>query len=127
MTDTYLPSLSIGFDPGRQIGIPDRKESETVDIDIWDCQIEIRTMSAKQRADILEKVMDKDGKINSNKLTPHMIIASCFDPETGERVFSDEDSEWLMDKSSGPIEKIMSIAMKMSGLTKDAFEDAEKN
>jgi hypothetical protein len=102
-------------------------KKEIIEIEEWDCSIEIRTMTAKQRATILDKVMNDKGNMDHDLFHGYMITVSCFDPETGEMIFSTEDTEWLMEKSSGPIERIMSSVMKLSGLNKGAIEDAEKN
>jgi len=102
-------------------------KKEIVKIAVWDCSIELRTMTAKQRAFVLNESMNDDGKIQHDKLHAQMLIACCFDPETQERIFSQDDSEWLMEKSSGPVELLVSKAMRISGLTKDATEQAEKD
>ena len=98
-----------------------------IEIPEWECSIEIRTMTAKQRADILNEVTDDSGKLDHSKLGPFMIIASCFDPETGELIFTKDDVEMIMSKASGPVEKLMSEAMTLSGFGKDAVKEAEKN
>lgn len=102
-------------------------EKEVITIDVWDCDIEVRTMTAKQRANILNKVMTEDGKIEHDNFHAMMIIYSCYDPETGEKVFDDKDKDWLLEKSAGPIELLVSKIMKHSGLSKDALVEAEKN
>lgn len=102
-------------------------QKEILEIKEWDCSIEIRTMTAKQRARILDKVMDEKGQINHDLFHGYMIAVCCFDPETNEQIFDAEDADWLMDKSSGPVERIMTAVMKLSGLNKGAVETAEKN
>ena len=103
-------------------------KSEVMHIAEWDCDIEVKTMSAKQRADIIQTVMNEEGKISDNmKFQSLMITASCYDPETHELIFSDEDTDWLMEKNSSVIERIAAKIMKFSGFSKDAIEEAEKN
>lgn len=102
-------------------------KEELVEIPAWDCSILMKSMTAKQRSSILNEVMDEEGKIQHEKLHAQMIIACCYDPETGERIFSPEDDQWLMDKSCGPVELLVGKAMQISGLAKGALEQAEKN
>jgi hypothetical protein len=102
-------------------------KKEILEIEEWDCSIEIRTMTAKQRAVILDKVMGDKGNMDHDLFHGYMITVSCFDPETGELIFQPDDAEWLMEKSSGPIERIMTSVMRLSGLNKSAIEEAEKN
>lgn len=103
-------------------------KKEIVRVEAWDdIDIEIRTMSAKIRSDILGQVMDEKGKINHDKFHALMIIASCYEAGTDNLIFTDDDAEWLMNKAVGPIELIVSKVMKLSGLSKDAMDTAEKN
>lgn len=102
-------------------------KKEIVHLDTWDCDIEVRTISAKERSNIVSKAMDKDNKIKNDILHSLMIIASCYDPETGEKIFQDGDHEWLLEKSSNPIEKLSASVMRLSGLSKDSMDEAEKN
>ena len=84
-------------------------------------------MTAKQRANVLNEVMDDNGKMNHNRFHGLMIIYSCYDTETNELIFTENDIDWLLDKSAGPIETLASKITKLSGLSKNAVEEAEKN
>jgi hypothetical protein len=61
------------------------------------------------------------------KFQAGLIVASCFDPDTGEQIFTDGDYEMIMDKSAGVIEHLASRAMDLSGLNREAVTVAEKN
>lgn len=100
---------------------------EIVEIPEWNCSIEIRSMTAKQRAKILDKVTGETGSIDNDLFFSYMIVSSCFDPGNGELIFDMSDVDWIMDKASGPIEKLMSNIMRISGLSKGSVEEAEKN
>jgi len=100
---------------------------EIVHVPQWDCDVEARTMSGLERAMLLGGCIGKDGNVIQSKFQSGLLIACLHDPETGEKLFSESDAEWLMGKSSGAIEKLASVAMRLSGLTKEAMEDAEKN
>jgi hypothetical protein len=92
----------------------------------WDCNIEVRTMTALQRAILLSTCVDKNGEILNEKFQAAIIIGCCFDPKTGQKIFTEQDENWIMEKSAGPIERISQIAMKLSGLTGQTVEQAEK-
>lgn len=101
---------------------------EIVVLDEWDgAEIEVRTMTASQRTKLLKECTDRDGNIVHDKFQAGLMIACCFDPETGEALFNEDDSDWLMEKSAGPIEKITATALSVSGLNKEAIKKAEKN
>jgi len=102
-------------------------KTEIVDISEWDVKIEIRTMSAKQRAELLTSSVGEDGKFVQKSFQAGLVISCCYDPETKEKIFSPEDGDWLMDKAAGPIENLATRISKISGLSKLAMEQAEKN
>ena len=102
-------------------------KSEKVTIPEWDVTVELRTMKAIDRAKLLKDCVDKQGNVIGEKFQAGLIIASCFDPETGERVFDNGDFDLLMDKAAGPIEELASTAMRISGLNRDTMTAIEKN
>jgi hypothetical protein len=93
----------------------------------WDVTLELRTMKAIDRARLLKSCVDKEGNVIGERFQAGLIIASCYDPETGEKVFEDGDFEFLMEKSAGVIEYLAGIAMNISGLNRDSLKAAEKN
>ena len=117
-----------------EVSIKDRIKSagdvqkEIVDLPEWDdVAIEVRTMTARQRAKMFSSCVDKKGDIINDKFQAAVLIACCYDPETEAPIFVAADESWLMDKSAGPIEKLANVAMRLSGLSKDITNDIEKN
>jgi len=102
-------------------------KKEVVHVSQWDCDVEVRTMSGLERAMLLGRCMDKDNNVIQDKFQSGVLIACLYDPETGEKLFSEADADWLIKKSSGAIEKLAGAAMRVSGLTREAMETAEKN
>ena len=102
-------------------------KKEIIHVPQWDCDVEARTMSGLERAMLLGACMDKDNNVIQDRFQSGLLIACLYDPETGEKLFAESDADWLMKKSSGAIEKLASTVMRLSGLTKEAMEDAEKN
>ena len=108
-------------------------QNETLDIKEWRVKVEIRSMTGTQRAKILNADIEVDEKqpnqsrVMFEKLYPDVIIACAFDPTTGEPIFAPEDKDWLMEKSCGPVERLALAGMRLSGLSANALEKAEKN
>ena len=98
-----------------------------IDIPEWGVTVEVRTMKAIDRARIIKACMDDKGKVIGEKFQAGLVIASCFDPNTGEKVFMDDDYDFIMGRSAGVIEYIASTAMEISGLNREALVVAEKN
>lgn len=101
-------------------------KEELVKIEEWDVEVIVKSMTGLERANFLKNSAGKDGSFDFEKLYPQLVIATTFDPETGEKLFSKEDRDILNSKSAGAIEKIAKIALKMSGLGDDSMDDIKK-
>lgn len=103
-------------------------KSETIKVEEWgNAVIEIRGMSGKERANMLKNSIDKDGKADIEKLYPELIIATCFDPNDGKKLFEKTDRDILNSKASTAIEKVAKVAMRLSGMEAETIEEIEKN
>jgi len=89
--------------------------------------IEVRTMSAAGRMRAAEFAANKNGEVNNLKWNRAVVAECCYDPETGEKAFSYEDTEWLFDKGAGPVAILQQKALELSGLLASSLTDAEKN
>lgn len=102
-------------------------QSETVTIDEWGVEVEVRGMNGSARARLLQNVMDKQGNINLEKMYPELLITTVFDPHSGEQVFQITDQELINAKSGSALDKVAQVAMRLSGLQPGAVQDKEKN
>lgn len=94
---------------------------ELMEIKEWGVKVEVRTMTARQRARVMENAIDPvTGKSSISIIYPEIAIACVFDPESGEPVFTIDDKDALLEKSGAVLEKIASKAMTLSGLTEEA-------
>lgn len=100
-------------------------KSELVTVPQWDVKIEVRTMSGFKRAELLQSCLTDDNDFDQDKWQGGLIIETAHDPETGEKVFTQEDAEWLMQKSSAPLELLAATATRINGLAPGALKDAE--
>jgi len=93
---------------------------ELMDIKEWGVKVEIRTMTARERATMLENAVDPvSGKTSISNMYPEIAIACVYDPETKEPVFTHADKDALLDKSGAVLENIAQRAMQISGMTTD--------
>lgn len=99
---------------------------ELFNVPLWDVEVEIRTMTASERSKMLNSAMDKDGNLDLEQLYPRILIATVFDPKSGEKVFDADDVAALQNKSASAVESVAQKAMTLSGLTPDAVDDAGK-
>lgn len=102
--------------------------SEQLPIPEWGCTVEVRGMTAQQRAQFLEDNFDDKGKpvVSPLSLYPGLVVAHTFDPATGERVFTDADVDALGEKAALVLERIAQKALSLSSLQPSAVDDAAK-
>lgn len=105
----------------------DDSQREIVMIPEWGFEVEIRGMSGASRASMTQDTADNNGNVNFNKMMPNLIVGSIYDPETGEQVFDDADASTVMAKSGSALDRIMTVAMRLSGFGADAIEEAGKD
>ena len=99
-------------------------EREVVEVPEWDCTIEVRSPSGEARGRIAAVVNDTDA--NYQLLYPALLLPSLFDPESGERIFGDDDGEVLNAKNGAILERLATVALRLSGVTVEAVEEAKK-
>ena len=104
------------------------------DIPEWDVTVEIRSMTARSRAQFVAEMSSDDGTIGGltdpgriEGMWWHVISQTCFDPATGELAFEDGDEEWLFEKNAKVVNDLANECMTASGLTEEAQGDAGKD
>jgi|SRR5581483_8451560 len=89
--------------------------------------IEIRSMSVLDKAKLLKNA-SKDGEVDAEKWYPWVVLTCCFDPETGERAFTEEDLEWLTSKSSDVVQLLAVRCLSLSAMGSGrVVEEAKKD
>lgn len=88
-------------------------------------KIEIRSMSGAERSRFLTETR-KPGSDDAdlNKFYPMIVVLTAYDPETGERIFGDNDMEDLNLKSSGALELVASAALRLNGISAGSVDAA---
>lgn len=104
-------------------------EAEQYDIPEWDVAVEIRSMSARQRANMNNVIEDDGTASEKQELMWGYLLCSCvFDPETGDPVFTEDDMEWLLtDKSFAVIDKLTAKCLEVSSVNREAVDEAGKS
>lgn len=98
---------------------------EKMEIAEWGVTVEVRPMSVRGRAEVYETSVGGDGEPVVADFYPALVIASTFDPESGEKVFTNDDAQWLAEQPGGPVWKIAERALQISGLTEKALESGK--
>lgn len=102
-------------------------QSEIVDVPEWGVTVEVRGMNGADRSRILEMASaSDDGRIGIGTMYVETVIASTYDPDTGERVFSAADRDMLMGKSAAAIDRLASVGMRLSAMDAEAQDNAKR-
>ena len=99
---------------------------EMVDVPEWGFTFEVRSMTAAERTHIME-MAQKAGQVDLSLVYPEIIIATTFNPETGEKVFTSEHSEALMAKNAAALDRLAKVGLRLSGMTEEAADAAGKD
>lgn len=99
--------------------------AEDLEVSEWGITIEVRGMSSKERAKLL-KASTIDGTVDMVRWFPDLIIATVYDPETGEKVFERADRDAVNAKSGAAIAAIAEVAARLSGLGETDVEIAKE-
>lgn len=100
--------------------------SETVPVDEWDTDVEVRSISLGERQAMMQELMDEEGNVEMALIEAHYIARCAFDPETGARIFADDDIEFIQSLPAGTADKVGHVAVRLSGMNEAAKEDAAK-
>lgn len=101
-------------------------ETELIEVEKWGVKIEIKGMSGLHRAQFLQGFSKEDGSVDYERLYPFLVIATAYDPDTGEKIFSDDDVPALNQKSGKVLETLGQAALKLSGMGADSIAQEGK-
>jgi hypothetical protein len=96
---------------------------ELLEVPEWGVTVEIRSMTAGQRATLTEGVTSD--KVDVSNMYAKTVIATVFDPATGLPVFTDQDREAILSKNGAVIERLATKALGSSGLSEKAVDQAQ--
>ena len=104
--------------------------AELYDIPEWGVKVEIKSMTARSRAHFVGEMGGEDVERTPERIESlwwHIILTTCYDPDTGERVFDDEDRDFVFEKNALVVENLANKCLEVAGLTQDAEDDMGKD
>lgn len=99
-------------------------------------EVEVRELTAAGQDEwdeeyFSKEVKDEEGKTQflpeNRNLRARFLVRVLFDPETGERIFSNEDAEMLGQLPGQALSEPFRVARELNGLSVPAVEDEGKN
>ena len=100
---------------------------ELVKVKEWNLDIEVRGMTGAERTRILDLAMGKDQEVNLQMVYPEIVIATAFDKDTGEQIFTPADRTALLSKSANALDRLATVGMRLSGFTAETTDAMGKD
>lgn len=102
---------------------------ELVDVPEWEVKILCRALNAEKRIEAQIAAYDEKTKRVDYRSVFHLIVmAGCFNPTTGRKVFTSSHRDALMrEQDGGVIERLGLTILRLSGMLLGDSERAKKN
>jgi len=107
----------------------DDTKIEDVDIPEWGGIIRLRSLSGRERDAFEASLRVRDGKhtvVALENYRAKLVARSAINPDTGARVFTDEQIHLLGEKNAAVLQRLYDVATALSGM-EDAEEDLAGN
>jgi hypothetical protein len=105
--------------------VTDDLETEIVELPKWGVTIQVRGLDGVHRSEFQARIAaareesDENDPTTISAVEKALLVESCFDPEDGSQCFDESDVEMLWTKNGAYIGKLVTAAMKVSGLSQD--------
>jgi hypothetical protein len=103
--------------------------TETVSVPEWGGEVLVRGLSGSERDAFEDATLEQVGKsrkVNLANVRARLCALSIVD-ENGKRMFSDGEVRALGRKSAAALDRVFSVAQRLSGLTDEDVEELAKN
>jgi hypothetical protein len=109
------------------LAIQNDTPSELVEIPEWDVKVLVKGFTLGAKDDFLASILDVNTKEpNIRAFNVGVLVGTCYDPESGEKLFTEDDIVVLKQKSAAAIDRLVQVGQKLSGLTEEAVDVAAK-
>ena len=110
------------------------KGYEDVDVPEWNdgeaCKVRVGMMSARDKDQFESeqfsiKVVNKqpDVEMHLENKSARLAARCIIDPETGRRMFSDDEIEILAEKSGAALARVVAVAQRLNGISNKDLKD----
>ena len=101
---------------------------EIYDVPEWGVKIEVRSLTARARSILHGEWATENGDERAvHDGWGQIVSKTCFDPDTGELIFDDDDEEMFLGKNAKVVTDLANFCMDASGLTKESQDTLGKD
>lgn len=104
-------------------------ESQVVAVPEWGGDVMVKGLTGAERDAFERRIVEMRGKKTQVNLTNirAKLVALCAVDKDGKRIFTDADVVALGGKSAAALDRVFTVAQKLSGLTTEDVDELEKN
>jgi len=112
---------------------------ETVEVEEGGGAVIVRAMRAKERDEYEAGIINRKIVAQGRRTQVEMefnddyfvnlkarLIVRCIIDENGERLFTNDDADWLGTKNAAAVNKVAEVAQRLSGITQEDMESLGK-
>lgn len=102
---------------------------ELVEVPEWGGSVYVRALTGAERDAFEASVVEQRGKsakMNLRNIRAKLVALTVVG-EDGKRLFSDADANLLGEKSAAALDRVFTVAQRLSGLRDEDVEDLAKN
>jgi hypothetical protein len=106
------------------------ERTELVKVPEWNnMEILCKNLTGADRAQLASMLkMDAEtNQVTTKSNSADVVVLGAYNPETGDRIFTQSQKVALLMKNNAPLERLASVIQRLSGLTKEKADEAEKN
>lgn len=103
-------------------------KTETVAVPQWGGEVIVQELTGGERDAFEQLISEKkqgNGSIDFKGIRATLVALSVVD-ESGQKIFTKDDIDELDGKSAKALDAIFEVSQKLSGMSKEAIEDAKK-
>lgn len=100
-------------------------ETETVEVPQWGGSVMVRSLTARERGQLISSIVDQRAGGRTLKLTEIQVrtCAMAIVDAQGSRMFEEADIAKLSRKSASALQVVFEVAQRLSGLSDDQVEE----
>lgn len=101
--------------------------SEVIKLEEWGVEVLVRGFTLGAKDDFLASILNPETKqADLRAFNVGILVGTAFDPESGEKLFTEADIPVLKEKSAAIVQRLVDVGTRLSGLSEEAVEIAAK-
>ena len=104
-------------------------KTKEVEVPEWGGSVLVRGMTGQERDDFESSIVSREGKQTKMEMKDirAKLVTKCIVGEDGKRLFDEKDVAALTRKSASALDRVFSVAQKLSGIGEEELKDLVKN